>query len=67
MQPTNMMIIYNEDKKLKKRLHGLEGDKIQKKSKHWFDVSRSDDYFFVQDDFLMTAFVFVSVIESVSY
>ena len=44
MQPIYMIMIYYQDKKLKKRLYVLEVDIITMK-KHWFDISSSKDVF----------------------
>ena len=45
MQSINMIMIYYWDKKLENRLHILEVD-IMEITKHWFDVSNSEDAIF---------------------
>ena len=41
MQPINMIMIHYWDKKLPKRLHVLEADRMTIKKKHWIDFSCS--------------------------
>ena len=57
MQPISMKMIYYWDRKLKKRLHVLEDEKIIIK-KNWFNVSCTEDAF-LQDMFQMTAITLV--------
>ena len=51
-------MIYNRDKKLKKRFHVLKADLIT--IKHWFDIFSSNDAF-LPDVFQITTIVLVSV------
>ena len=71
MQPINMIMIYYQDKKLKKQLHVLEADiitikkkktKNKKKQKNIDLMSLAERIHFLQDVFQMTAIALVSVI-----
>ena len=61
MQPINMIMIYYWDKKLKKRLHVLEGDILMIKKKINL-MSQAETMHFLQDMFQMTTIALVSVI-----
>ena len=61
MQPINMIMIYNRDKKLQKRLYVLEADIITIK-KNIDLMSSWKNAFFFRILFQMTTIVFISVI-----
>ena len=66
MQPINMIMVYYWDKKLKKRLHVLEADRLKIK-KNIDLMSLAERMPFFQNMFQMTAIVLVSVKKSLSY